>query len=323
MLKRVFIIISIFCYGYSLAQFHGIAGSAGTNAIHADSSVFVAWAKSCKITRGYQDISNTPLGYASVGDSTFALGKADASVVSLGDAGVAIVTFSAPVTNGPGYDFAVFENSFNHTFLELAFVEVSSDGINYVRFPAVCNLQDTLQYDNAAVMDASKINNLAGKYGVNYGTPFDLQELSGNSLIDINSVTHLKIIDVVGSLNLAYARYDSNNHIINDPWPTPFNSSGFDLDAVGVINQKAVGINEAYLSSERVVIYPNPANNSIYFKNYGNCNECDFQITNCMGNVMLEGKLQGEIALSSLTSGVYFVSIISKDGKLTKKLVKQ
>jgi hypothetical protein len=35
-----------------------------------------------------------------------------------------------------------------------------------------------------------------------------------------------------------YASYDSQGHQINDPWPTNFPTGGFDLDAVGVINEK-------------------------------------------------------------------------------------
>ena len=35
-----------------------------------------------------------------------------------------------------------------------------------------------------------------------------------------------------------YASSDVNSHQINDPWPTPFDTGGFDLDAVGVINEK-------------------------------------------------------------------------------------
>ncbi|MFN6048554.1 MAG: T9SS C-terminal target domain-containing protein, partial [Bacteroidota bacterium] len=47
-------------------------------------------------------------------------------VVSLGDGGIATLTFDPPITNGDGFDFAVFENTFLDTFLELAFVEVST-----------------------------------------------------------------------------------------------------------------------------------------------------------------------------------------------------
>jgi len=59
-----------------------------------------------------------------------------------------------------GFDFAVFENSFNDSFLELAFVEVSSDGINFVRFPATSNTQTDVQITGFGTIDPTYINNL-------------------------------------------------------------------------------------------------------------------------------------------------------------------
>lgn len=55
--------------------------------------------------------------------------------------------------------------------------------------------------------------------------------------LNLNSVTHIRIVDVVGSIDPLYATRDSLNRVINDPWPTFFETGGFDLDAVGVIHQ--------------------------------------------------------------------------------------
>jgi hypothetical protein len=46
----------------------------------------------------------------------------------------------------------------------------------------------------------------------------------------------VRIIDVVGSIDPAFGTRDSLGNLINEPFPTPFSSSGFDLDAVGVIH---------------------------------------------------------------------------------------
>jgi len=323
---RFFNLILILLIGQNvLAQYPGCVGSANTSAMHTDSSSFVAWAKSCSITRGLQDISNSVLGYASVGDSTFALSKADGAVVSLGDNGIAVVSFSAPITNGPGFDFAVFENSFNDSFLELAFVEVSSDGINYFRFHAVSNLPVSPQYDNSAIMDASKINNLAGKYRALYGTPFDLNELTGIPQLDVTNITHVKIIDVVGSINHAYARYDSQNQIINDPWPTPFNSSGFDLDAVGVINQKAVGMNEIN-SQNYFKLYPNPANDILFIQTNEIHEKTEISLSDLTGNTLIKEYTQQTtltIDISAIQSGVYLLTISNTKNKQRTKIIKQ
>ena len=55
-------------------------------------------------------------------------------------------------------------------------------------------------------------------------------------MLDVNNIRYVKVTDVVGDIDPTYATHDSLGNIINDPWPTPFTSSGFDLDAVGVIN---------------------------------------------------------------------------------------
>ena len=221
------------------AQFAPEAGQPGTTAIHADSSIFVAWATGCVTQRGPIKMGMDSL--ASMGHDSLVPGVPGGvyDIVCLGDGGISTVTFASPIYNGPGPDFAVFENGFHntpHVFLELGFVEVSSDGENFFRFPAVTNVPETPQVGPFATTDATLIHNFAGKYEAFYGTPFDLDEVEDNLLLDKNNITHVRIIDVVGSINPDYCTYDSQGHVVNDPWPTPFNSSGFDLDAVGVIH---------------------------------------------------------------------------------------
>lgn len=200
--------------------------------MYKDSSAFVAWANKCNVVRGFQDISNQSLGYTNVGDSSLAIGPAGTNgVVSLGDGGVAILEFSSPIMDGNGPDFAVFRNGFDNLFLELAFVEVSSDGIHFFRFPAISNTDTTIQTDGFGLTDASKLHNLAGKYRAEYGTPFDLSDLTNDALLNKEAITHVKVIDVVGSIQNQYCSRDANNHKINDPWPTGWGNGGFDLDA--------------------------------------------------------------------------------------------
>jgi hypothetical protein len=178
------------------------AGEPNSTAIYMNDPNFAAWATGITVQRGYVIISEPGLGYVSYGDDSDALRKAEGdiySVVSLGDGGVATLTFKYPITNGDGYDFAVFENSFSDDFLELAFVEVSSDGSNFFRFNSVSLTPTNTQVGSFGTLDATNLHNLAGKYRKGYGTPFDLQELKDvNSLLDVNSITHVRIIDVVG-----------------------------------------------------------------------------------------------------------------------------
>lgn len=306
------------------AQFSGAVGSIGTTAMYKDSSAFINWASVCSVTRGYQDIANTPAGYANVGIDTNGTQKAGVNpVVSLGDGGIAILTFPNPIINGVGFDFAVFENSFNDVFLELAFVEVSSDGINYFRFPSTSNTQSLTQigpFDN--VGDATKLNNLAGKYRGMYGTPFDLQELQSQIGVNINNITHVKIIDVVGCVNAPYATYDQSNKAINDPYPTAFGSGGFDLDAVGVIHQLTVSIEEYSYLEKSIQVYPNPSSDIVFI--YSNkINIKQLLLKDVNGKIVLESRMN-EIHLNTLENGFYILNIINSEGiTFIKKIIKQ
>lgn len=209
----------------------------------ANSPMIVGWATGVsKLTRGPQNISS-PGTFASVGTEASALGPPTGSdVVSLGDGGQITLTFGTPIGNGSGADFAVFENGFlsgspGLAYLELGFVEVSSDGTNFFRFAAVSQTPTGTQVGGFGPIDATNLNNLAGKHTSGNGTPFDLAELSGVSpLLDVNKVTAVRIIDVVGSVTPGVGTTDSMGNIVNDPFTTPFASGGFDLDAVAVIN---------------------------------------------------------------------------------------
>ena len=264
-----FVILS----GLSIAQYAPPAGQVGTTAIHKDSSTIVGWATGVEVVRELIDISNPSAehegsNYASFGTPEEALGEAEGNsmnIVSLGDGGMATLTFAKPIRNGEGHDFCVFENGFSDTYLELAFVEVSSDGSRFVRFPAISLTQTDTQIDGFGSLDATKIHNLAGKYRQGYGTPFDLEDLIDSADIDLNNITHVRIIDVVGSINPLYTRYDSQGNTINDLFNTPFSSGGFDLDAIGVIHESdEVSLDE--LSTIHFLAYPNPFSDIIHVK---------------------------------------------------------
>ena len=224
-------------------------GQPGSLGIANTSPLFTEWASSVvSFTRGPQDISNPNSPPASVGAPSSVIGAdgSGAGVVSLGDGGSITVGFDRPIVNGAGADFAVFENGFltggaGLAYLELAFVDVSSDGVNFFRFPSVSLTQTTTQVGGFGSLDASNLHDLAGKYIAGYGTGFDLGELVGVSpLLDIDHVVDVRITDVVGSINPLYGTRDSLGNLINDPFTTPFASSGFDLTGVGVINAVAV-----------------------------------------------------------------------------------
>lgn len=316
-MRTFFIIIFIFPFAQFLqAQFPPAAGLPGSTALHKDSVEWVAWANICTVQRGFLNIANQTAGLVSSGSEPDACGIAgEGGLLSLGDGGIAILQFPIPISNGLGPDFAVFENAFNHTFLELAFVEVSSDGQNFVRFPSISNNDTSVQIGPFGASDASKIHNLAGKYRADYGTPFDLEELKDSSIIDINNITHLRIIDVVGSIVPEYCSRDSRGVIINDPWTTPFNEGGFDLDAVGVINTtESSSISPI---DSKIKVYPNPIAQVLMIESESVEN---YAIYNISGQLIHSGTVNLKTILdcSNWQTGVYVLKIADKIVKLVK-----
>jgi hypothetical protein len=184
------------------------------------------------------------------------LGAADGLTVSLGDldaaqisAGVPVgrmtLSFAQPIFNGPGADLAVFENASTFftapvIFGELAFVEVSSSGVDFVRFPAVsrnteADLDAPFGRDFAGI-DTTNIYNLAGVHPMRTGTPFDLAELTSaaavvSGAVNLSGIRFVRLVDIPG--NGAFT--DSLGNPVLDPWLS-VESGGFDLDAVGGIN---------------------------------------------------------------------------------------
>ena len=202
------------------------AGQPGSTAVDMNDAAIIDWAS------GYQDYLPGARVDAVWQTPDKALGPAQGTsfdIVSLGAGGRITLLFDTPIANGAGADFAVFENSINDTFLELATVEVSSDGVNFFAFPGVSLTPSPV--GSFGAVDATDIDGLAGKYRQGFGTPFDLADLSGIAGLDISAVSHVRLIDVIGD----GSRQDSQGHPIYDPTPT-FGSAGFDLDAVAVLN---------------------------------------------------------------------------------------
>ena len=312
-MNKIFLFLFVSTSLLVKSQYAPGVGVNGSQAIYKDSSVFKCWANTCTIKLGWLDIANKNLGKPTVGDEQSVLGKAGTNgVLSLGDAGEAILTFNYPISNGEGPDFAVFENGFNNSFLELAFVEVSSDGIHFVRFPSISLLDTLVQLDNNAAMDASKLNNLGGKYKANYGTPFDLEELKDSVGLNTHAITHVKIVDVVGSINPMFGSRDAKNKLINDPYPTPYPSAGFDLDAIGVIHSEALDLEEATIN---VSIFPNPSTGIFQVNAQG---ESRVSVYSIKGENVLQQNFVDttKLDLTTYTKGMYFVVVNGVGRKL-------
>jgi len=203
-------------------------------------------------------------------DSEYLSGKKPGEVTLLfGDPNV--LNDSDHICDVNGYDFVVFENSsvFNFStvygsvsgqiFVELAYVEVSSNGIDFARFSGVSLTDEPTGNYSYMTADMTNIYNLAGKhpngYGKCYGTPFDLNQLIAepnvvNGLVDIDDICYVRIIDIPGNGNFydsavsnidpcswsGWEFYKQNNPVY-DGWLT-WGSGGFDLEAVGVLKDQ-------------------------------------------------------------------------------------
>jgi len=197
------------------------------------------WTSSAKtlgpVTGDYLDV-------ASLGDLT-------QSQIDGGTApGRVTLSFDVPIHNGAGADLAVFENAYmvgDYTFAELGYVEVSTDGVNFARFPSV-SLTESLvgAYGN---IDATDVYNLAGKHvnheGTSFGTPFDLQTLADDPMVvgeqvDLSEINYVRIVDIPGSGDFLDAASPANP--IYDAWWT-WGSGGVDLEAIGALHQGIAG----------------------------------------------------------------------------------
>jgi hypothetical protein len=305
------------------AQYPPAVGQEGSTAIYKDSSIFVAWATGCEVLRGPINIMDLQGEVASFGEPSNALGAAEgnsADVVSLGDMGQATLIFDVEIADGDGWDFAVFENSLDDTFLELAFVQVSSDGVFFHCFPAVSLTDEFIQVPTFGELDCSKLNNFAGKYRQGFGTPFDLAELAGTPGLDLQKITHVRIIDAIGCIQNQFASFDSQGHVVNDPWPTAFDMGGFDLDAVGVINTAETGIGEYDLS---VSVFPNPFTNR-FTVNCNNSQPALLEVYSSDGLLLVNEFINdlAEFDFSDKQPGVYFLKLKSERRISTVKLLK-
>ncbi|MEE3327070.1 MAG: DUF4465 domain-containing protein, partial [Myxococcota bacterium] len=194
-----------------------------------------------ELSIGPRNAAQPESGQASWGQEADVLGPAlgdGDTCLSLGEEGSITLGFDPPIGNGPGDDFAIFENAFyglEGLFAELATVEVSSNGIDFARFE--------VESSNPSPVSAfgfllpSLYVGFAGLDPAGLGTGFDLSELEEHALtlsgqLDLQEIGYVRVVDVVGDGFLV----DDFGNTVYDPYPTPFESSGFDLDGIGVIH---------------------------------------------------------------------------------------
>jgi hypothetical protein len=200
--------------------------------------------------------------YSGEGDTNLILGgprgkgdlQGSTHVLSIGNGESIILGFDVVIVNGPGKDFTIFENPFYigsspYIFGELVFVEVSTDGESFARFPSTSITENPIPAFGGFL--PGNVTNLAGVNPVyanidendidpfnpdeSGGDSFDLSELSDDPMVvsgfvDLNNINYVKIIDIIGD----GSSLDSLGNPIFDP--TGAGNNGADIDSIAIIN---------------------------------------------------------------------------------------
>lgn len=180
-----------------------------------------------------------------------ALGAPAGDVCSLGNGGDLTLSFPLPITDGPGADLIVSENPFrsssavHEAFAECCFVEVSSNGVDFVRFPSRY-LGPATSPGAFAFVSIGSYSGMAGQTPVLAtgpavdprdvaaagGDAFDLADLAGeplvqNGTVNTMAISHVRLVDVENGVST-----DSAGTVIYDP-----GSGSADIDAVTAVHQ--------------------------------------------------------------------------------------
>lgn len=169
-------------------------------------------------------------------------------VTTLGVGGEITLGFDVTIADGPGVDLTVFENGFEAgvgVFAEVAWVEVSTDGVHFARFPShysgpAGGLPSTAPYGTYSGLPggspvlANVVSNPISPFDpvVSGGDALDLADLAGdplvtNGLVDLAEIHFVRLVDIPHGTGT-----DSQGHVI---WDDSGASGSADYDAVAVI----------------------------------------------------------------------------------------
>ncbi|MFT5153923.1 MAG: hypothetical protein ACI841_003929, partial [Planctomycetota bacterium] len=178
------------------------------------------------------------------------MGSGSLDVLSLGAGGDVTLAFDVTIADGPGADFTVFENGIalgNSVFTELCFVEVSTNGIDFARFPTrysgpagPLDVFGTLPYGTCAGMPgqmpvmSNVMTNTINPFNpvVSGGESMDLADLANDSLVqqglvDLDAVHYIRLLDIVEGVH--------QDTLGNTIWDNGGAFGSADVDAVAVI----------------------------------------------------------------------------------------
>ncbi len=168
------------------------------------------------------------------------LGLGSTHVLGLGDGGSVVLGFDVDIVNGPGADFTVFENGFvifgtDQVFAEFAFVEVSTDGVQFARFPSSTTGLGSAMGDQSGLCGglpvlANVLSNSVSPLDPSRsgGDSFDLAELVLDPAVlggqvDLDTIRFVRLVDVLpGETDTQGAALEGGG--------------GVDVDGVAVLN---------------------------------------------------------------------------------------
>lgn len=246
-----FIVLAFATHGALLAQDLTIPSSSGLLTRFADGVVSYSPATAATLSLSVSD----PLAALGMPDAGSTPNFTPLGLVSLGDApagqapGAITLSFSQSINRSFGERIAVFENA-GFSFAELAFVEVSSDGTNFARFPNESLITDpddgislptdldiAFGRDFGTLPNRNLVSGFAGADPAFVGTIFDLTDLQNDllvtsGLVDLDDIGFVRVVDIPGDGRFA----DSNGNPIFDGFSPGNATGGFDLDAIGVVS---------------------------------------------------------------------------------------
>ena len=179
-------------------------------------------------------------------------GGAGSHVLTLGTGGDVTLAFDVTLTDGPGADFIVYENGFEFgglTFPEMAMVEVSSNGVDFARFPMRYDGPQGPFMSNFELLPWGVYSGLTGlvppvaNVDTNTidplnpvlagGEALDLADLHSHplvqmGLVDLQAVEFIRLVDLIAG-NEVDTRFVTI-------WDSGGVDGNADIDAVAVIN---------------------------------------------------------------------------------------
>ena len=235
----------------TLESYAPAVGQQGCRAVYMASNAIVAWATGWT---NYIVGANCDAQWQTPQNAVGPAQGASYSIVCLGEGGQITMTFDPPIHDGPGDDFAIFENSFDGGFLELAYVDVSSDGTNFTRFWNRSITPNPVgPYGD---IDPKNVHHLGCKYIQGYGEPYDLGELRGTPGLDVNNIRYVRVLDISGNGSCT----DSVGHVIYDPY-LDTGSAGLDLGGMGVLSNN---FQEVFVEAMQSTICRRSVSNGVF-----------------------------------------------------------